>query len=120
MKNQIKLLTILIATLLIGFSSCKKDKFKNQQTVKKLYEIYKNGEISECKYNGEIVYSAGLNAFDAGSAIYNKDGQLIVVCNYGWGNVDPICKQLTDCEVIYRVGDNIWKLPAVDKYGISK
>lgn len=44
----------------------------------------------------------------------------IGACNFAWGNVESICGQLTDCEVIYRVKDNIWGKPAVDKYGLGK
>jgi len=122
MKNQIKLFTLLtlILILSIGISSCKKDDFENKQTLKKLYKTYKNGEISECKYNGQTVYSAGLNAYDAGGAVYDKDGKQIGTCNYAWGQPDPICGQLTDCETIYRVKDNIWGQPAVDKYELGK
>ena len=33
---------------------------------------------------------------------------------------DSICGQLTECEVGYRVKDNIWGKPAVDKYGLCR
>lgn len=110
-------MTVLLS---IGIPSCKKDNFENKQTVKQLYNTYKNGEISECKHNGQTVYSAGLNAYDAGGAVYDKDGKQIGSCNFALGNVDSICGQLIDCEVIYRVKDNIWGQPAVDKYGLGK
>src|SRR5690625_2071687 len=122
MKNHIKIFTLLtmIFILSIGISSCKKDNFENKQTIKELYKTYKNGEISECKHDGQTVYSTGLNAYDAGGAVYNKNGKQIGTCNYAWGQPDPICGQLTECEVIYRVKDNIWGQPAVDKYGLEK
>jgi hypothetical protein len=110
----------MIVILSIGASSCDKNNIENKETLKKLYEMYKDGEIDECKYNGKTVYCAGLNAYDAGSAIYDKDGKLIGECNYAWGNVDPICGQLIDCKVIYRVRNNIWGEPAVDKYGLKR
>lgn len=115
-------MTILTMTLMlsIGLSSCKKDDFENKQTLKKLYKTYKNGEITECKHNGETVYGAGLNAYDAGSFVYDKDGKKIGTCNYAFRQVDSICVQVTECEVIYRVKDNIWGQPAVDKYGLGK
>lgn len=124
MKKQIKLLTILTMTLIlimaIGISGCKKNDFENKKTLKKLYKTYKNGKISECKHNGQTVYSAGLNAYDAGSEVYDKDGKQIGTCNFAWGQPDSICGQLTDCETIYRVKNNIWGQPAVDKYGLRK
>lgn len=106
--------------MFIVILSCKKDNIENKQTLDQLYRIYKSGEISECKFNGQTVYSAGLNAGDAGTVIYDKDGKQIGACNYAWGNVDTICNQLTTCEVIYRVNDNIWGQPAVDKYSLGK
>ncbi len=122
MKSKINFLAILAMTLLlsIGISSCKKDNLESKQTIRELYKSFKSGEISECKHNGQTVYSAGLNAYDAGESIYDKDGKQIGTCNFAWGQPDPICGQLTDCEVIYRVKDNIWGQPAVDKYGLGK
>ena len=119
--NKIIFLTMTMM-LSIGLSSCDKDNTENEnkETLKELYKVYKNGEIDECKYNGEIVICAGINAYDAGSVIYDKNGKGIGSCNYAWGSVDEICNQLTDCEVIYRVENNIWGLPAVDKYGLGK
>ena len=108
----------LVAIITMFFYSCEKD--NNKATLKKLYKMYKDGEIDECKYKGDIVYCAGLNAFDAGAVIYDKDGKQIGSCSYAWGPVDSICKQLTNCKVIYRVKNNIWGEPAVDKYGLGK
>ena len=110
----------MISILSFGVSSCDKNSIENKETLKKLYKVYENGKITECKYNGEIVYCGEINAYDAGSVIYNKDGKGIGSCNYAWGNVDDICSQLTDCEVIYRVKKSIWGGVAVDKYGLGK
>jgi len=107
----------LIFTL--GIISCKKDNFENSKTLRQLYKQYKNGEISECKYLGETVYSAGLNMYDAGGAIYDYEGNQIGTCNFALGNTDSICSKLTDCETIYRIKDNIWGKPAVDKFGLN-
>ncbi|HQI40691.1 MAG: hypothetical protein B6D44_11210 [Ignavibacteriales bacterium UTCHB2] len=119
---NIKHLFILTLTtmLTLGMTSCKKDDFENASTLKKLYKTYKNGSIDECKYNGQTVYCAELNAYDAGSIVYDKDGKQIGTCNYAWGQVDAICEQLTDCETVYRVKDNIWGQSEVDKYGLGK
>jgi len=89
------------------------------QTLKKLYGFFKNGEIIECKLNGQTVYYAGLNAHDAGGTIFDKDGEIIGGCSYAWGNVDAICEQLTEHNAIYRIVNNIWGLPAADKYGLG-
>lgn len=94
---------------------------ENIQTLQTLYSKYHNGEIEECKYNGKIVYCGGLNAYDAGTEVYDKEGNLIGHCGFLWGKTeDAICKELKECEVIYRVKNNIWGLPFVDKYGLSK
>ena len=114
-----KKLFVVLLFLFSIVSSCKKNDVENWQTLKKLHKIYKDGEIDQCKYKGQTVYCAGLNAYDAGGVIYDKNGNQIGSCNYAWGNVDSICKQLTDCEVIYRVGDNIWGEPPVDKYKLG-
>lgn len=85
----------------------------------KLFKIYNNGSISECQHNGKLVYTAGLNAYDAGSSIFDKEGKRIGTCNYAWGRPDSICLELSKCEVIYRVEDNIWGQPAVNKINLE-
>ena len=122
MKKKISKLFFLtmIVLLTMGVHSCNKNNIENKETLKKLYEEYKDGEIDECKYKGETVYCAGINAYDAPSYIYDKEGNQIGCCNYGWGGVDDICRQLTNCEVIYRVKNSIWGGPAVDKYNLGK
>lgn len=119
MKIKSILLSILVIGGLLASPSCKKEHL-NQRTVKKLYKIYENGEISECQHKGKTVFIAGLNAYDAGSSVYDDKGEPIGSCNWAWGNIDPICGEAEDCEVVYRVADNIWGQPAVDKYGIGK
>ncbi len=120
MKNQIKLFTVLVIGLVLssGMMSCKKS--DNKATLEKLYTTYKNGEISECQYNGQTVYSAELNHYDAETIIFDKNGNLIGSCNYAFNQVDPICSQLSGCQVVYRIANNIWGQPAVDKYGLAK
>ena len=84
--------------------ACNKDEVENDvniETLNSLYSIYKNGKIDECKYNNKIVYVAGLNVYDAGSIVYDLDGNMLGDCNYALGNVDLICGLLDDCRVIY-------------------
>lgn len=110
----------LATVLAIGLTSCKKDDFENASTLKKLYETYKNGSIDKCKYNGQTVYFVELNIYDAGSIIFDKDGNQIGTCNYAWGYADAMYEQLEECETVYRVKDNIWGKPEIDKYGLGK
>lgn len=117
MKSIFSKLTLLFSGCLLILAGCSKDPV--DQTLKELYKTYENGEISECQYNGNTVYRAGLNAYDAGSNVYDVDGNQIGSCNYAWGQVDTICEELFNCKVIYRVKDNIWGQPAVDKYGLG-
>ncbi len=98
-----------------------KDKFEIPDGLSRIFnKPFAVGEIDECKYKGELVYVAGSNYYDAGSAVYDKHGNSIGTCNYAWGPVDSLCKQLTNCEVIYRVKDHITGLPSVDKYKLTK
>lgn len=118
--NFFRLLFTITATgIILTLNSCKKDDFEKENTLHNLYKSYKNGEINECYYNGDLVYSAGLNAYDAGGTIYDKEGNQIGTCNYAWGQPDEICEKLEDCETIYRIKDNIWGQPEVDKYGLG-
>ncbi len=100
--------------------SCEKDDIENRKTLKDLYKEYKSGMISECSHQGETVYVGSINGADTGSEVYDADGNRIGICNYAWGNVDAICSELSDCEVIYAHEDNIWGQPAVDKYDLGK
>lgn len=117
MKNTFASLFFLLISLLTG--GCEKEEIENHETLRMLYNTYENGEISECQLEGEVVYSAGINAADAPTILYDAQGVQIGKCDYAWGNVDAICEQLTACEVIYRVKDHISNLPAVDKYGLG-
>lgn len=121
MKNTKHVFMLILTTMLtISLTGCGQHDFENAETLKELYKTYKNGSITECKHNGKIVYSAGLNMTDAGGSVFDKDGQLIGSCNFAWGKPDAICSELAACETVYRVKDNIWGLPAVDKYGLGK
>lgn len=109
----------LLPLALLLLFSCKKDQ-QNRQVLLDLYSTYKNGEIKECSYNGQMVYHCAINAFDAGSVVYNEIGVQIGQCNYFGGNVDAMCSQLENCESIYCVENNIWGYPAVDKYHLGQ
>ena len=120
MKNSTLFRSLLIIGLLLTITNCKKDEIQNLDTLNKLYEKYEDGEISECKYNGELVYTAQMNVYDAETVIFDVEGNQIGMCNYApWGTLDAICFELEDCEVIYRVEDNIWGQAHEDKYGIG-
>ncbi len=109
----------LAALLLIGFAACKKNDSSANKTVKLLYLAYHDGTISECKYEGRLVYCAGSNAYDGGSTIYDASGKQIGSCSYAWGTPDSMCFRLTDCKVIYRSAPNLQNLPPVDVYGLA-
>lgn len=115
-KTMVRPMVLLMLLGLLGMTSCQK---RNEDTLREIYKSFKNGEISECKYKGKRVYGVAINAFDAGNAILDKNGNLIGSCIYASGSVDPICSEVKNCEVVYRVEDNIWGRPAVDKYGLG-
>lgn len=115
--NKFKL--FLVTSLLFVIFGCREDNFENSETLRNLYKKYKNGVISECKLNGEKVYTASENAYDASTYIYDKDFNQVGICNYAWGSVDQICKDLIDCETIYRCKGHISGQPSIDKYGLD-
>jgi hypothetical protein len=78
-----------------------------------LVTTYLRGEIEQCKYNGQTVYRCSRNAPDAGSEVFDNAGTRIGRCYYSTGAIDPICKEATDCKVIYRMAGNIWGKPEV-------
>lgn len=123
MIQLLKILVVSIAVMICTIKACKTTNPRvddNRKTLQKLYEVYKKGDIAECTFKGDTVYNAGLNAYDAGSKIFDKEGNEIGTCNYAWGPVLPICTALQDCEVIYRCENHITGNPPVDKYGLSE
>ncbi|GAB2793073.1 hypothetical protein GCM10027275_42580 [Rhabdobacter roseus] len=104
---------------LLTLTHCQRVEVENRAALQEIYKKYQNGDISECQHNGQLVYSAGINAYDAGGVIYDKNGNTIAGCNYAWGFVDPICRELTNCEVIYRVKNHITGEPPVNKYRLK-
>jgi hypothetical protein len=123
MKKLFAIAVILLSLALFYRGSCtekeKKQAVKENPTLKKLFEKYRVGEIDQCTLEGKTVYHAGINAYDAGSEIYNEEGKSIAVCNYATRTVAPACEQLTGCETIYRCAKHISGKPAVDKYGLG-
>ena len=124
MKYSLVICVAIIAFFLFSEGSCsekeKKEAVKENPALKKLFEKYRVGQIEECTLDGKTVYHAGINAYDAGSEIYDQEGNSIAVCNYATRKVDAACEQLTECEAIYRCEKHISGKPAVDKYGLAK
>lgn len=129
MKSLVILLAVLLSLSLMACSAVKPsekntmkkdatDLPENREVLLKLYGRYKNGEIAACKYDGQTVYCAMINAYDAPSVVYDAGGNEIGSCNFAYGHVDSVCWKLTGCEVIYRVKNNIWGAPAVDNFGL--
>lgn len=76
------LLIIFTVTLLTTIGvSCRKDPYIKGSTLNNLYQDYKYGQISECKYQGQLVYTAIWSAYDAGSNVYAEDGKALGSCN---------------------------------------
>lgn len=110
---------VIAICILLTAASCKKETVTPSPTLKMLYNLYKDGEIDEGKYNGNTVYIAGANAYDAPSIVYDTKGNVIGTCNYAWGQVDAICAQIQNMEVIYRCNNHISGQPPIDKYGLG-
>ncbi len=99
---------------------CKKQNAE-EAVVRKLYKLYKNGEISSCTYNRKPVYECVMNHVDASIAIYDENGNHLATCNFAWGRpTDSVCYQLKDCKILYRTPNSITGQPAVDVYGVGK
>lgn len=112
---------LIAASLLIfvGAAGCNKSKAE-QSMLRSLYQRYQQGSIAECRLHGQLVYTAGINAYDASTEIFDSSGKQIGNCNYAWGKPDSICKELQSCVTVYRCKDHITGQPFVDKYGLSK
>ncbi len=79
----------------------------------RLITQYERGEIEQCLYKGATVYRCSRNAPDAGSEVFDAKGDRIGRCYFSTNTVDPVCREATDCKVIYRVAKNIWGKPEV-------
>jgi len=120
MLKLIKYFSLITFSIFLMSGSCSKKDGDNIAVLKPLFTQYENGEIQQCIYEGKVVYSAGLNAPDAGTEIYNEQGKKIGACYYSSRQVDAMCEKLTGCEVIYRCENHINGQPAVDKYHLKK
>ena len=98
---------------------CDEEKVKTDTTLETLFEKYRFGQIEECTYAEKKVYHAGINAFDAGTQVYDEYGKPIATCNYATRMVDPPCEKLSDCETIYRCDNHISGEPPIDKYNLA-
>lgn len=105
--------------LLLLATSCKKEVSQKSIVLKELYFQFKDGEIIQAKYKGETVYLTGLNLYDAGTSLYDQNGNIIGGCNYAYSLLDPICYELTDVKDIYRCKNHITGKPAVDRYKLA-
>ena len=105
--------------LLLLFSSCEKDVAQKSTVLRELYFQFKNGEIVQAEYKGEIVYVTSLNLFDADTSIYDQHGNIIGGCNYAYSLLDPICHELSEIKEIYRCKKHVTGKPAVDFYRLT-
>jgi hypothetical protein len=117
--NKMNIMRAFLFFLLLALTHCTPNEVENLSALKEIYSKYGTGEISECLHNGQRVYGASINAYDAGGVLFDKNANPIGSCNYAWGPVSPICKELQNCEVIYRVKDHISGRPPVNKYRLK-
>lgn len=114
-------LVAVSAMLLLTSQKCSEEQKKTDNPVlMQLFEKYEFGQIEECMFEGRRVYHASINAFDAGSEIYDEHGNSIASCNYMTKQVGAACEQLQQCETIYRCNKHMSGEPPVDKYGLDQ
>ena len=115
---------ILIGVIMIALSACGTDRPRSSSevsdTLLKLIAEYQDGAVEVCEWNGKTVYSGQINAYDVSSFIYDKTGETIGECNYFAGLISPVCNELNLCDTVWRVKDNIWGQPVVDKYRLKR
>lgn len=108
-----KFFTIFLCSLILALS-CKKESTQRSSVLKQLHTQYKDGEIDQATYQGEMVYVTGINAYDSSTSIYDKNGNVIGGCDYSYGLIDPICYELSEQKVIYRCENHLSGKPPVD------
>ncbi len=85
-----------------------------------LHASYKNGVISQCSYNGVVVYSAGMNVYDGGSVVVDAEGKTIdTVLGMTGRSENGIAENLTNCTRVYVVSPNIWGFPPVNTFNLQ-
>ena len=85
-----------------------------------LYATYNNGSISECSYNGSVVYSAAMNVYDGGGVVVDAQGNTIdTIVGFTGRSENGIAEKITNCTRIYVVEGNIWGFPAVNTLGLK-
>lgn len=122
-ENSMKYLSIsafLYLVILFNFSACKLDNAITKSGIHTIYSNFKNGLIFECKLNGQTVYEASENAYDVSTFIFDFQGKKIGECNWAYGKIDTICRQVQNCEIVYCCQNHISGQPFIDKYGLSK
>lgn len=114
--NILQTLFLLFAATVLTAASCRNGGTEPDAKVpENLVKQFTNGEISSCTLDGDNVYHCRLNANDAGSEIYNTNGDKVATCNAAWGQQpDPECSRLENCDVLYRIENNIWGLAPVN------
>lgn len=99
--------------------SCKsrKNTFTPEQqesvTVQKLMKIFRNGEVNQCQWKNNRVFSCQMNVHDGGSEIFDLRGEKIASCYYNSNYMPQICEQLENCKTLFRSSPNIWGKPGV-------
>ncbi|MTI32532.1 hypothetical protein [Xanthovirga aplysinae] len=89
------------------------------KALRKLHHQFERGSIDLCLYNGDTIYAVQRDALGANVILYDVYGDKITTCDYGYEKVAIICNNLRKCETIYRIKNNVWKLPAVNKYNLQ-
>ncbi len=82
-------------------------------------ERQSNGKLKCGLKISRFVLTLPRNAYDAGSVIYNKNGEIIGACNYAYGQVARICGKLQNVVVVYSCENHITGELFVDKYGLD-
>lgn len=85
--------------------------------LKKAFDLYKNGQISECSENGEKYYSASLNMYDGEGKTFDENGKVVGEYQGFTGAYTGIALQ--NCERVYVVYPNIWGYPWINKYNLK-
>jgi hypothetical protein len=119
-KHESFLIALLTAVSVLSLPQCKKDVPIAHSIPERLYISYQRGMINECWHEGHLYYSAGENAYDAATYIYDAEGKKVAQCNYFANNVDSLCQKMDSCRSIYICEDNIWGFTPLDVYGLSK